>query len=132
MILNGKGSSNWLWSTWKQSCFLSFPTGQDNVVVKKHVTNRIGETNMFQGIRLCNLAPVGNMSRTELASPICFREAGYATLHQLEICKEQNWPVQYVSGKQAMQPCTSWKYVKNRIGQSNMFQGSRLCNLAPV
>ena len=24
MILNGKGSSNWLWSTWVQSRFLSF------------------------------------------------------------------------------------------------------------
>ena len=24
MILNGKGSSNWLWSTWAQSCFCYF------------------------------------------------------------------------------------------------------------
>ena len=30
MILNGKGS-NWLWSTWVQSCFCSCSTGQSNI-----------------------------------------------------------------------------------------------------
>ena len=29
-ILNGKGS-NWLWSTWGQSCFHSFTTGKSNI-----------------------------------------------------------------------------------------------------
>ena len=34
MILNGKGSSNWLWSIYiAQSCFHSFLTGQSNIEV---------------------------------------------------------------------------------------------------
>ena len=32
VIINGKGSSNWLWSTRVQSCFLSILTGQCNIV----------------------------------------------------------------------------------------------------
>ena len=33
MILNGKGSSNWLWSTWVQPCFCSsFLTGLSEMV----------------------------------------------------------------------------------------------------
>ena len=32
MILNGKGLSNWLWSTWIQSCFLPFLAGQSIIV----------------------------------------------------------------------------------------------------
>ena len=33
MTLNGRELSNWLWSTWVQSCFLLFLTGQSNMAV---------------------------------------------------------------------------------------------------
>ena len=34
--IDGKGSSNWFWSTWVQSCFFSFLKGRSNIVFKKY------------------------------------------------------------------------------------------------
>ena len=39
MIINGKRSSNLMWSTWVESCFLPFLTMQSNIFGCFHVTH---------------------------------------------------------------------------------------------